>query len=320
MIDFLEKDPEKKKKDHSLWVERYRPSTLSEYIGNDLVKESCKVFVEKADIPQLLLFGPPGTGKTSLAKILTKQINCDVLYMNASDENRVDDVRVKIKNFAAGVGFKPLKVLILDEADRMTQEAQGIMRNLMETYSAHTRFILTCNYVEKMIDPITSRCQAFEIKPISKKEIAVKLSEILKTEKVEHTIEDIAFIVNLYYPDIRKVINFAQQSSLHGKIRICKENAIDVDFLNKLVSLLKTGGKLEPVFAELRQLVADFDTDSFELIYKQLFARVDEFAKGKEALIIYELAQGLVESNSVISKVRDITFLSCMYKILNHLK
>jgi len=322
-MDFIEEN-RKPKKDHSLWVERYRPANMDEYIGNETVKETFAQFIKKNEIPQILLFGPAGTGKTSLAKLLTKSIPCDVMYINASDENSVEDVRVKMKNFACSVGFKPLKVIILDEADRLSPEAQAALRNMTETYSAHTRFILTCNYVEKIISPLSSRMQTFEIKPVSKKEVALKLVNILQTENVSFTQEDVIFIVNTYYPDIRKVINFAQQSTLEGetgelKIKISRENAVEVDSLNNLVELLKNPHEAG-VFDEIRKLTTEFDATSLETVVHHLFDKVDDYAKGKEALIIYELGELNWQMQLVIPKVRDITFLACMYKILKHLK
>jgi DNA polymerase III delta prime subunit len=314
--DEVDKTP---KKESSLWVEKYRPQNLVDYIGNEGVKEKCQEYLDKQDIPHLLFYGPAGTGKTSLAKLLGKSINCDVLYINASAENRVDDVRIKIKNFACSAGFKPLKMSILDEADRLTPEAQGALRNMMETYSAHTRFILTCNYVEKIIAPISSRCQSFQIKPISKPEVAAKLANILDAEKVIYTIDDIKFIVNTYYPDIRRVINFAQKSNLRGTIKISKENAVEADFLNSLIDCLKNPLR-SGVFNEIRQLTTEVDSDSFETIYKHLFDKVDEFSKGKDGLVIYEIADAIHQSSLVIPPVRDITFLACIYKILKHLK
>ena len=169
-------------RDHYLWVEKYRPSSLDTYIGNEHLKDKVRIYLESEDVPHLLLYGKAGTGKTTLAKIITNKIECDCLYINASDENNVDNVRNKIKTFASSIGFKPLKVVILDEADFLTPNAQAALRNLMETFSKHCRFILTCNYVERIIDPIQSRCQSFKVVPPSKKEVAQQLVEILDGE------------------------------------------------------------------------------------------------------------------------------------------
>jgi replication factor C small subunit len=327
-MDFVIEENRTPKKDHSLWVERYRPATMDRYIGNETVKETFAQFIKKGDIPHILLFGPAGTGKTSLAKLLTKNVNCDVMYINASDQSGIEDVRIKMKNYACSAGFKPLKVIILDEADRLSRDAQGALRNMLETYSAHTRFILTCNYVEKMIPPISSRMQSFEIKPVSKKDVAIRLVEILQTENVSFTQEDIVFIVSTYYPDIRKVINFAQQSTIETtdsnggvslKIKICKENAVEMDMLTKLVDLLKNPNKVG-VFDEIRQISTEFDAASLESVYRYLYDKVEQYAKGKEAIIIYELADSMYQAELVIPGVRDITFVACMYKILKHLK
>ncbi len=143
-------------KENSLWVEKYRPKNLDSYVGNENLKKKVSRYLKEGDVPHLLLFGNAGTGKTTLAKLIVKNIECDHMYINASDENSVDVMRNKIKDFASSVGFKPIKVIILDECDFLTPNAQAALRNLMETFSRHTRFILTCNYVEKIIDPIQS--------------------------------------------------------------------------------------------------------------------------------------------------------------------
>ena len=320
-MNFVVQEEEKEKKTHPIWVEKYRPQTLDEYIGNDSIKESFKLYIQKQDIPHLLFFGPPGTGKTSLAKILAKNINCDVLYVNASDENGVETIRVKLKNFSIGAGFKPLKIAILDECDRLTSDAQGIMRNMMETYSRHTRFILTCNYVEKIIDAIVSRCQTFEIKPLARVDIARKLASILNKEGISFTKENLKFIVETYYPDIRKIINFAQQSNIEGTLKIVKENAVDIDFYNKIIEILKNPNNPETSIVEVRQLICNHATpDSLEPVFIYLMEHIEEYAKDKESVVILRLAEGLKDSSALISKVRHIPFLACVYNILTDLK
>jgi replication factor C small subunit len=318
-MEFVVEDIIKPKKENSLWVEKYRPKGLDDYIGNDTVKTSVQQMIDRKDIPHLLLFGPAGTGKTTLAKMLVNNIPCDYIYLNASAENGIDLIRDKLKYFSMGAGFKPLKVVILDEVDGFSRDAQGALRNMMESYSSYTRFIMTCNHVAKMNPAIVSRCQSFEIKPISKKEVALKLVNILQAEKVNFTTEDVGFCVNTYYPDIRKVINFAQQSNFSGTLKISKENAIEVDMLNKLVDLLKNPSK-PGVFNEIRQIVVDVDPNTLETLYRYLMDKVETYAKGKEAIIIIELSESLIQSQGVIPAVRDIPFLACMYKLLKHLK
>ncbi len=212
---------------NTLWVEKYRPDTLEGYVGNEHILEKVKIYIQNEDVPHLLLYGQAGTGKTTLAKIITNQIDCDVMYINASDENNVDTVRDKIRGFASSMGFRKWKIIILDESDYLTPNAQAALRNLMETFSKSTRFILTCNYVEKIIDPIQSRCQTFAITPPSKKDVAKRLNEILNQEGVEFEMSDLAVIVNSGYPDIRRVLNAAQRQVINGKLVIDKQSRGD---------------------------------------------------------------------------------------------
>jgi len=170
--------------ENSLWVERYRPSGLEGYVGNEHIIQKVNIYIENNDVPHLLLHGEAGTGKTTLAKIIVNAIDCDYLYINASDERGIDTLREKIRGFAASVGFRTWKVVILDESDYLTRDAQAALRNLMETFSKSTRFILTCNYPEKVIDPIQSRCQTFEIIPPTKKDVAKRLIESTYSEKI----------------------------------------------------------------------------------------------------------------------------------------
>ena len=227
--------------DNSLWVEKYRPIKLDDYVGNEHLKEKVSGYIESEDVPHLLLFGRAGTGKTTLAKLIVKSIECDYMVINASDENNVDTVRNKVKNFASSQGFKKYKIIILDEFDYMTPNAQAILRNLMETFSKHCRFMLTCNYVEKIIDPIQSRCQTFQIVPPSKKEVAVQLDKILKSENVNYDVKDLVPIIDSSYPDIRKVINTCQLNSVKGVLKLSKNDLLDSDFKTKIVDILKCG-------------------------------------------------------------------------------
>lgn len=315
---FFEMEEKPKVSDHSLWTERYRPTDLSEFIGNSTIKELFTACVQKKDVPHLLFFGSPGTGKTSISKMLIDSIPCDSLIINASDENGVDDIRNKVQDFCMTMGMQNLKIMFLDEADRLTPDAQGILRNLMEKYSHSTRFILTCNYPEKIIPAIISRCQSFEVKPPSKADEAKLMAKILTKEKIVYKMEDLAFIVNSYFPDMRKIINFAHQSSLSGELKIAKANTADQDYKNKLVELLKTPSKVG-VFTEIRQLVADASFSNYEEVYKYLFAHVNDYANADKApLVILNLAEAVYQSALVFE--REITFVAAMHKLLTVLK
>jgi replication factor C small subunit len=196
-----------KRKSHSLWVEKYRPMNLKDLLGNQELKEKLALYIKNNDIPHLLLYGKAGGGKTTVAKLLTNTLKCDELYINASSENSVDTVRERIQNFAMCAGLNGQKIIILDEFDYMSPNAQAALRNIMEKYSAHTRFILTCNYVEKIFEPIISRCQTIEMIPPSKRDVAVHVTNILTAEGVSYEPKDVVVLVNSMYPDIRKIIN-----------------------------------------------------------------------------------------------------------------
>jgi replication factor C small subunit len=313
-MSFIFEEETKKQDNHYLWVEKYRPDTLNGYIGSEHLKETIKSFIDKKDIPHLMFYGTAGVGKTTLAKLITKNIPCDVMYINASDENSVETVRTKIKGFASTTGFNKLKVIILDECDFLSAESMGALRNLMETFSLTTRFILTCNYQEKIIAPIISRCQTYQINPISKKEIAIHLKKVLDIEKVEHSVDDIGFIINNYYPDIRKILNFAQQNTIDSKLKLNSYNAIGTDVKNKLIEMLKTSNNIITTFNSIRQLVADNDIKVFDEYYSILYDKVSEYSKGKDVSVIITIAEYIHQSSLVVDK--EITFMACIASIL----
>ena len=296
-------------REHYLWVEKYRPSSLSTYIGNEHLKDKVRIYLESEDVPHLLLYGKAGTGKTTLAKIITNKIECDCLYINASDENNVDNVRNKIKVFASSIGFKPLKVVILDEADFLTPNAQAALRNLMETFSRHCRFILTCNYVERIIDPIQSRCQSYKIVPPSKKEVALHLKTILDTENVTFNLDDMALLVNSGYPDIRRVINSAQRQVVKGNLKIYVSSIIQNDYKIQLLDKLSNGSKL----SDLGQLLADNSISDYSELYRLLYDEVDNFSKGKSEECILIIAEAQFQDTNVVDK--EINFMSMLIRL-----
>ena len=309
---------ENSKREHSLWVEKYRPQTLAEYVGNETVKETIQQYLDNNDIPHLLLYGKAGTGKTTLAKLIVNTIKCDSMIINASDENNVDTVRNKVKNFASSMGFAGFKIIILDEFDYMTPNAQAILRNLMETFSKHCRFILTCNYHEKIIDPIKSRCQTFAITPPTKKDVAVQVTRILDAENIKYELKNVADIISSYYPDIRRILNTCQLQSAKGELKVDHQIMVESNFQTKLVELLKANDDKRNMFMNIRQAVADNRLNDYSEMYSMLYSRVDEYAAGNTANVILTIAEGLSKDALVVDK--EIVFMSTIIQILNIIK
>ena len=302
---------------HSLWVEKYRPNTLQTYIGNDHLKSKVSVYLESGDVPHLLLFGRAGTGKTTLAKLIVNNIDCDYLYINASDENSVDVVREKVKNFASTLGFKDMKVIILDECDYITPNAQAALRNLMETFSKNCRFILSCNYVERIIDPIQSRCQAFQIIPPDRKEVAQHLANILDNENVNYDIKNIATIVNGGYPDIRRVINGAQRQVVNNELVIDENTITQNDYKLQVLDILKTQDKKNS-FQNIRQLLADSKVSDFSDLFRLLFDTIDDWATGHIAECILILSKYQQSDAVVVDK--EINIMAMFVEIIGTIK
>ena len=298
---------------NTLWVEKYRPKKLEDYVGNDHLKQKISDYISTSDVPHLLLFGKAGTGKTTLAKLIVNSINCDHIIINASDENNVDTVRNKVKSFASTIGFKDLKVVILDEFDYMTPNAQAILRNLMETFSKHCRFILTCNYVEKVIDPIQSRCQTFQIVPPTKRDVAIQISKILNAENVKFEPKEIVPIVDAAYPDIRKIINTCQLNSSKGVLKVDTGSIVDSDIKVKVVEILKSKDDKRNRYMNLRQAIADSHVQDFTELYTYLYEKVDEYASGNTSAVILELAQGQHKDALVVDK--EICFMATLIGI-----
>ena len=305
------------KKINTLWVEKYRPSSLDTYIGNEHLKSKVNVYLESGDLPHLLLFGKAGTGKTTLAKLLVNNIECDYLYINASDENNVDTVRTKVKNFASTIGFKDMKIIILDECDYITPNAQAALRNLMETFSKHCRFILTCNYVERIIDPIQSRCQSFQIVPPSKSDVAKHLHNILVKENVMDTMEDIKVLVDSGYPDIRRVINSAQRNVVNGNLKLDTSSIIQNDYKLKLLKILETQNR-KNAFKDIRQLLADNKITDFADLFRLLYDEVDGYGKGHVAECILIIARYELSDSQVVDK--EINAMAMLIELLGVVK
>lgn len=290
---------------HGLWVEKYRPKDLSTYVGNESLKTKVARFIEEQNVPHLLLYGKAGGGKTTLAKIITNNVECDYLYINASDERNIDLVRDKLKTFASSVGFKPMKIVILDEADYLNpNSAQPALRNLMETFSSHCRFILTCNYVEKIIDPLQSRCQTYKIIPPSKKEVALHSRTILENEAIDYELDDLALIVTAGYPDLRKVINDLQRQCIDGVLKVDKDGLLNNEFKLLFIESLKNRDDIRTI----RKMVANNNFTDFTELFRLMYDEVDNFAGDKVAEAIAEISTGLYQD--VLVPDKEINFIA----------
>jgi len=297
---------------HTILNEKYRPNTLEGYICKEDIKTKFEEFIKSQDIPHLLFAGKPGAGKTTIAKILVKNIDCDYLYINATDERSIEVMRDKVGAFAAAGSFKPLKIVILDEATHLLQASQVILLNMMETYSLTTRFILTGNYPERLIDPLRSRCQEFDLQPPSKKIIAQHISVILDKENIEYEIPDLVAIINKYFPDFRKIINNCQKYTIDGALRLDTMSNTDDNYQSKILDELKKPSIKS--FNAIRQFIANAETDDFESMYVFLYNKLSEYANGNEGIIICHLEEYMYHATFRIDK--EINIMACIAKIL----
>jgi replication factor C small subunit len=298
-------------KQHTLWIEKYRSENLEQYIGNDAVKARIADCIAKNDIPHFIFAGSAGTGKTTLAKLIVKNIQCDYLYINASDENGIDIIRDKVKGFASTSSFKPLKVVILDEADFLTQPAQAALRNLIEEYSMVTRFVLTCNYIERLIEPLQSRCEIHILKPPTKSAVAKHIcTNILDVEGVTYDIQDVAKIINELYPDVRSIIKVLQSNVKDSKLTI---TTLDDNWCKQLVQILNKREK--NAWYQVRQLVADAQVDDFQTAYRYMFDHLADFSYGHDAELSVILDDFIWRAGVVPDK--EINFAAAIAKILD---
>jgi len=298
---------------HTLLNERYRPTTLDGYVGNEQLKTTIAKYLEQNDIQNYLFHGQAGTGKTTLAKIVINNLDCESLYINASDERGIETIRDKVVGFASVASFKPLKVVILDEADFLTIQAQASLRNVIETYSKSTRFILTCNFIERIIDPIQSRCQTFKIQAPTKSDVAKHLVNILEIEKTNFDLEQIKSLVNQYYPDIRKMLNTIQASTVNNTLSLDKSTLSSTSYMSDVLKELTLD---KPNYTTIRQTIADSNTSEFDELYRYLFDNSDKYLPNKQGTVAMLINEHQYQSNFRIDK--EINTMSLIQNLINN--
>jgi len=300
-------------KDHGLLVEKYRPTNIDNYVGNESIKKSISSYINQNDIQNLIFYGPAGTGKTTLAKLIVKNIECDFIYINASDERGIETIRDKVSGFASTMSFKPLKVVILDEADFLTIQAQASLRNVIETFSRTTRFILTCNFIERIIDPLQSRCQTLKVIPPSKLDIVKHLKKVTDKEEIKVRVDDLAIVVNNNYPDVRKMLNTIQVSTTDNTLNLDTTTLVSSSYMRKVLKELSDD---KPRFNDIRQIIADANVQDFEELYRYLYDHAHIFALGKEGTVAYYINEYTYQSNFRIDKeINCMALISQLIKL-----
>ena len=281
-----------------LWVEKYRPKDIKEYVFVDEAqKKQVQTWINEQSIPHLLLSGAAGIGKTTLAKVLLNELGIeefDILHINASRDNSTETVRDKIYNFVQMIPFGPFKVVLLDEADYLSPNAQAALRGVMESFSSTSRFILTCNYPNRIIPAIHSRCQTFHVTKTDPVEFTCRLVTILDKENVTFDLDILDTYVKIAYPDLRKCINLVQQNSIDGKLQLPTAGDGDSsDYRLEMVELFKKGN----IKAARTLLCAKARPEEIEDIFRWMYDNLDLFGTSEEqkdsALLI--IKQGLVD-------------------------
>ncbi len=296
--------------ENNLFIEKYRPKSFEEFVGGEEIEGLKKIRNEPFSLPHLLLVSKtPGTGKTSLAKIIIRELKADHLYLNASDERGIDVVRYKIKEFVMTVSMNrnAPKIVHLDEADGLTREAQDILRNLIEEYSANCRFILTANNLNKITEPLRSRCLVIQLTKPPKSKIYERLSYICKKENIEIDEEMLRKIVDAYYPDIRSMIKTLDEYKKFGTLNI-EDTALVVKEIYKLIKAKK--------FTAARKLWLSKQID-YQTALKQLYEMIiedEEIEKKKKKAAVYEIAEA--SYRMAVGADAEITFARCIFGLI----
>ncbi len=300
---------------HTILNEIARPDTLEGYKCSEEQKRKFQEYIDKQDIPHIGLFGTQGLGKSTLAKIFIKNIDCDYLILNAANDRSIDVIREKVGSFASAGTFKPIKIVVLEESTLLLESAQVILLDMMETFSLKTRFILTGNYPERLIAPLRSRLQEIVLTPSSKKEMAIHVFDILEQQDIKAEVKDVAFIINQSYPDLRKVFNDCQKYTIDGVLTIDKKYEHSEECNTLLLNELKSP---KTNITKLRQIIVNSNKNDYEDVYKFLYDNIIEYGKDNIGEIIVHLEEGLFKAQTRLNK--EINICATLSRILSTIK
>jgi replication factor C small subunit len=293
----------------SLWVEKYRPKKLEDVVLDPGIRNTFEEYIRNGDIPNLLFSGKPGTGKTTIAKILLHTLNADTMIMNSSSDRGIDVVRNKFTNFMAIRGSHKWRIILCEEADGLTPEAQQAMRNVMEECAGRGRCILTCNYLNKIIEPIRSRCQFIEFKEVPRKACFKQLQGILGQEKVKHDTDTVLGLVDAYYPDMRAMINAMQLSTTGKVLKEIREDLNENILVMKLIKEKNMNG--------LREIAYRLDHIQ---VFRYLFDNIGEIEQDniKQTEKRLRIAEYMARDSYVAD--HEINFMACCLEMMQSAK
>lgn len=304
----------KKKLVNNLWVEKYRPDTLDGYICNQETRDKFQKYIDEQTIPHLLFAGQAGTGKSTSAKLLINNISCDHIKINGSTDRGIEIIRTKVMNFVETSGFNNLKIILIEEADQLTSDAQDALRFITEEYSAHARFIMTCNNKFDISGPLRSRLVDVPLIQPTLPEIAKHLINILNQENVSFNIQDIGTIVKTYFPDTRSMVKILQDNIINNNLKLSTNFNNLSDLIENIINIINNNDINKIKFNNIRQLVNNINNINYNNLYTGLYENAKNIKKD-ELDVILIIADMIHKSINIPDP--EINFMATILKIIN---